>query len=447
MTKYDFPHGFALSEAALYSFTCQDVYPDVISFAAAIPDHLKSLFLIPVQLQFASGPIKEIAQRVASVRYAYSVDEMVGTKTFVQDDLPADSNEPPSEGSIFDYEFIGDRSKHQEQNYDSNDYPLRTVNYNSDVDLTESGLGYPYRLDYKPTHSSSIQRALVFKLRVALQPDKLKNHTPYKIQQNAKSISVSLVSYDKKTRVFTFSADAGNGPKTVQSKLSELDHVSLSCNCPFWRWNGPEYHAKKNNYMLNGPFGDASAPNVRDPERQYWVCKHAYAVLKRLDDFVQEVIDENWDKDEEEVLAEIDEEWDRLEGAVEVPIDEIEDDDIELEIDWDMDDLEEVDQQQQNPDDSQVQEEEQEDREFEEGVQQQEPEELNDDDLIEDDWDEVDEDDLEEQEEQKEDDKLFCEQVRFVQSLEGVELAHILISLYQGRLRISSRRHRWDAGV
>lgn len=341
--SYDFPHGYALSESALYAFTCQDVFPDTLSFAAAIPDNLKPIFLIPIRLEIASSR-SAVAHNIANHRCAdgYTPSggteegDLFGTKTFTyEDNTPT---VPSSEsGSIFQVDDADDITKHQEYNYDQNVQEPSDTSYMSDVDVTEDGFDYPYRTNQEVRHSSVKQpNVVVFKLRVALKPEQLEIHTPKKIKDNAESCTVSLVSYDKKTKVFTFSADCGNGKKQVQAKLSDIDQIAMSCNCPFWRWNGPEYHAVQKSYMLDSPFGSATAPNERDPDRKYWLCKHTYAVLRRMDFFVQEIIDENWDKDDSELLDEVDNEWDRLEGAVEIPIEDIDEDDLDLEIDWDV---------------------------------------------------------------------------------------------------------------
>lgn len=327
--KYDGPDGFILSEAALYSFYCQDVYPDVIAFAAAIPDHLRPLFLIPIKLETATASM-EIASRVASQCHCADgavptgnteESDLFGTKTFVYDDNQptVPSSEP---GSIFDNSEPDAMTHHQEYDYDQNIQVPTDTTFMEDVDITQYW-DYPYRTKETPVrHSSIIIRPVVI-TRLAIQPEKVIPHTPKKIKKNARFCNVALVSYDKKNRVYTFSVDAGNGPKTVQASLSDKDHVALSCNCPFWRYNGPEFNAKTNGFMLGQPFGTAAPPDIRDPQRQYWLCKHAYAVLKRLDQFVQEVVDENWDLDDDEILEQIDQDWDRLEGVVKIPIDDL----------------------------------------------------------------------------------------------------------------------------
>jgi hypothetical protein len=352
--EYDGPSGFILSDAAIYAFTCQDIFPDLLSFAVAIPDHLKSLFLIPVRLEAASSIIPVIASRVASRRYADAMPtgdtdaaEMFGTQTFVNYD-----NEPEitntDEGSIFDVdEGWSGRTKHQETNIDQNIQVPTETTFMNDVDMSQYQ-EYPYRTKEKPVRHSSVRQPRVALVRLAIKPEALTPHTPEKIKNNASSCIIKLISYDKRNRIFTFTANCGNGPHTVRALLSEVDQVALNCDCKFWQYNGPEYHAKRQQYMLDPQHGTAAPPDVRDPDRKYWLCKHAYATLRRLDSFVQDVVEENWDLDDKELLDTIDDNWDRLEGVAEVQLDDIEedediqvdwedieDDDLDIQVDWD----------------------------------------------------------------------------------------------------------------
>lgn len=325
----DSPQGFVLSEAAYYAFQCQDVYPDILSFAAAIPDYLKPLFLIPIKLESVSTA--SIAMRVASIPSGNTPEsELFSDKTFVNyDNEPSvPSSEPGSIFEVNDYEHM---THHQDNNYDENVIAPDDTSYMNDFDVTEFNK-YPYRTLEKPRHSSTIPHVLL--VRLALKPEALETHTPQKIQDNSKACAVTLVSYDKNTRVFTFDVKASSTPRRVQASLSEIDHIALSCNCPFWRYNGPEFHAKENSFMLGQPFGTATSPDVRDPDRQYWMCKHAYAVMRRLESFVQQVTEENWELDDDELLSQVDEEWDRMEGTALVPAEDLERDDEELEVNW-----------------------------------------------------------------------------------------------------------------
>jgi hypothetical protein len=98
----------------------------------------------------------------------------------------------------------------------------------------------------------------------------------------------------------------------VRASVSDIDHISLDCDCPFWRWNGPEFHAKSNQYALGPQRGSATSPDVRDPDKEFFVCKHAHSVISKMDDFISEIVDKNWEMDDDDLLNLIDEEWIRL---------------------------------------------------------------------------------------------------------------------------------------
>ena len=326
------PQGFMLSEAAIYSYKCQDVYPDIVSFAAAIPSHLRPLFLIPIAFESvtAATHVADGDQPSGSTPEG----DLFSYQTFVTDDAQ-DTIPDSSPGSIFDIDGGDSITHHQEYNFDENIQVPTDTSYMSDVDMTQYG-DYPYRTKEKPVRKSSEAVPAVAIVRLSMKPEYLETRAPKKIRDNAKGCSVNLVSYNKKNRIFSFSVDCGNSPKSVQASLSDIDHVALSCNCPFWRWNGPEFHAKGNSFILGQPFGSASVPNVRDPDRKYWLCKHTYAVLRRLESFVAQVVSESWDESDEEVMDKIDEEWDRMEGASHIPLEEAEEDDVDVE--WDPSD-------------------------------------------------------------------------------------------------------------
>jgi hypothetical protein len=365
------PQGFMLSEAAIYSYKCQDVYPDIVSFAAAIPSHLRPLFLIPIAFESVTA-----ASRVADGDQpsgSTPEGDLFSYQTFVTDDAQ-DTIPDSSPGSIFDIDGGDSVTHHQEYNFDENIQVPTDTSYMSDVDMTQYG-DYPYRTKEKPVRKSSEATPAVAIVRLSMKPEYLETRAPKKIRENAKACSVDLVSYDKKNRVFSFSVDCGNSPKSVQASLSDIDHVALSCNCPFWRWNGPEFHAKGNSFMLGQPFGSASVPNVRDPDRKYWLCKHTYAVLRRLESFVAQVVSESWDESDEEVMAKVDEEWDRMEGVSHIPLEEAEEDDVDVE--WDPADEEESEEEPEpdEEDESEPEEEELEEEEPEPEEEEPEPEE------------------------------------------------------------------------
>lgn len=314
--SFSSPPGYILSEAALYSFQCQDVYPDVVSFAAAIPDHLKPIFLIPVSFQL-SEPTQF---SLASSRFADGIQpsgdtpegDLFSYKSFVNEDAQGTiPNSSP--GSIFEINDADSLTHHQEYNWDENIQAPTDTSYLSDIDITQY-IEYPYRTKEKPVRKSSDSRLSqrVAMVKVAIKYEDLERKAPGVVKDRAKPCSVSLNSYNNLTRVYLFFVNCGNGVHLVRAGISDLDHVILTCSCKFWRWNGPEHHAKRNKYLLGLPHGTATPPRVRDPENKYWLCKHSYAVLKKLESFMVQIIDENWDKEDSDLMQIIDDEWDRL---------------------------------------------------------------------------------------------------------------------------------------
>ena len=66
-------------------------------------------------------------------------------------------------------------------------------------------------------------------------------------------------------------------PKNGRS-LSKAD-LQLSCSCNFWKFQGPEYHAKVGNFLYGPPRGTVARPDVMDPMGTKKTCKHVAAVL------------------------------------------------------------------------------------------------------------------------------------------------------------------------
>lgn len=326
------PHGFVLSESALYAYQDQDVFPDLISFCSAIPDHLRPLFLIPIQIYSSDSSLPVVASRIADGAIPSGQTEegdWFGSRTFVYDHdiYPTIPSSDP--GSIFDQLSPDNMTRHQnlEEEQDKNYQDPTDTSFMTDVDLTDSNFQYPYRTEESPVRHSSI---LVVNLHVALSPEALEARASKKITDNAESCNVSLISYDARGRVYTFSVSCGGKPRTVRAALTDLKHIAMNCSCPFWRWNGPEFHARTNMYLLGQTRGTASPPDVRDPDRIYWLCKHTYAVLSRFDNYVAEMVEKNEGKDEESVLEDMNENWDDLENIVEIPLDEAEKEDVDL---------------------------------------------------------------------------------------------------------------------
>jgi hypothetical protein len=63
------------------------------------------------------------------------------------------------------------------------------------------------------------------------------------------------------------------------TKYIEKGQVQVSCDCDFFRWQGPEHWAKVQRYLYGKPVGTASKPSVKDPGSHNRVCKHVAGVL------------------------------------------------------------------------------------------------------------------------------------------------------------------------
>ena len=91
----------------------------------------------------------------------------------------------------------------------------------------------------------------------------------------------------------TWEVDGSKGSKyTVRIKpirknksVKRVDKmpVQVSCDCNFFRWQGPEHWAKTNDYLYGKPVGTASKPDVKDPKGKHWACKHVRGARHRAE--------------------------------------------------------------------------------------------------------------------------------------------------------------------
>ena len=115
------------------------------------------------------------------------------------------------------------------------------------------------------------------------------------VHDRSKVVGIKLKRVDQQNRMWIFAVPGTKGVYKVRVKalpmkgntqdLGKAD-VLVSCSCPFWRWQGPEYHAKQKGYLYGKPVGTASTPDIKDPDRHHWICKHMVAVLQRVLTFV-----------------------------------------------------------------------------------------------------------------------------------------------------------------
>ena len=114
------------------------------------------------------------------------------------------------------------------------------------------------------------------------------------IQAKATSLPVKMKRADPQKRVWLFDVTGSKEPYRVKVKLLTKGNVVdpnkadvlVTCSCPFWQWQGPEYYAKEKGYLYGKPRGTAARPDMKDPGKQHGACKHVIAVLDRVSGFI-----------------------------------------------------------------------------------------------------------------------------------------------------------------
>jgi len=132
--------------------------------------------------------------------------------------------------------------------------------------------------------ASAVQRLSKIAVRMA----EIVEATSPKVRAKSVGLRVVLSRVNRKSLSWRFTVQGSDEPYTVLMKalpkgpgirnLKNTD-VLVSCSCPFWRWQGPEYHAKQKGYLYGTPVGTASTPDIKDPNREHLACKHTIAVL------------------------------------------------------------------------------------------------------------------------------------------------------------------------
>lgn len=164
---------------------------------------------------------------------------------------------------------------------------------------------YPYRDGIPNTKSASaefvvdlweLSRAPELHLpgdritKLALRTGPITEGLNPKFVERGAHCAVTVSRVDVNNLRWIFSVDCGNGPKIVKikafrkgniTKIPKMD-LDIKCSCPAWRWLGPEYHAKTEDYLDGKPRGTASVPVIKDPDGINKVCKHVAAVLSHI---------------------------------------------------------------------------------------------------------------------------------------------------------------------
>jgi len=126
--------------------------------------------------------------------------------------------------------------------------------------------------------------------RVAALIKEIREGCAPNIVSRSESLSLRLARVDSKNSVWLFDVQGSKKAYRVRLKAARKGsiadmqklHVKVSCSCPFWQWQGPEFHAKQGDYLYGSPRGLATKPDVKDPSGQHRACKHVLAVLRHV---------------------------------------------------------------------------------------------------------------------------------------------------------------------
>lgn len=242
----------------------------------------------------------------------------------LEDSLPGSATFSKKEDDVRDFDRNDDEPIYRRDNADDLLKDRDRIDIRDDNADKHDGLGawgkgewdprspktkYPYRDGIPNTKSASAEFVVGLwelasaptlrllsgsRIKVALRMDAITEGLNPKYVERANRCAVSTRRVDKKNLRWVFSVDCGNGAKVVKVKafrkggitnFSKMD-LDIKCSCPAWRWQGPEYHAKTEEFIDGKPRGTASFPIIRDPTGINRVCKHVYSVLFHIRNWV-----------------------------------------------------------------------------------------------------------------------------------------------------------------
>lgn len=90
-------------------------------------------------------------------------------------------------------------------------------------------------------------------------------------------------SWEQKIQLLDLKYDNLDESEIEKSLKSSL---KVYCECPDFLFKGFKYIATKNEYGIEE---ENREPNVNNPRQEGTVCKHLYAVLNKLNDFVKDI--------------------------------------------------------------------------------------------------------------------------------------------------------------
>ena len=235
--------------------------------------------------------------------------DIPGTRTFAKPTDDVRDFDKSEEGSIYERESPDQMAKPQDDadpgdERDHSEFKPTSTPPGGRPEDDNAITKYPYRDGIPNRHNASaefvaglwalrfaheivIEPSSLFETRTAARMEEILSGLNPKVQEKARSCTVSLKRADKANLRWLFSVDCGNGAKVVKMKATRKGNVTrigrmdltLSCSCPAWRWLGSEHHSQRDDYLDGKPRGTAAAPMIKDPEGINRVCKHVTAVL------------------------------------------------------------------------------------------------------------------------------------------------------------------------
>lgn len=274
------------------------------------------------------GPKKTFEQRSTGnspvAESGLPVGDPGGKGISLDKDIPGEKTYSKPEDDIRDFDHSTDTAPERIDGPDDMLKDRERVDVNEDNADKHDGIGYngeggrpkdsptvtkyPYRDGRPDRHYASDQASFILGLyqlrfareetvrlgggmvRTAARMDDLLEGLNPKVEDRGAMCSVLVKRVDTGNLRWIFAVDCGNGPKVVRIKgtregnivkFSKMD-LHVSCSCPAWRWLGPEFHAKGEDYLLGKPRGTASTPDIKDPQRHNRTCKHVAAVLSHI---------------------------------------------------------------------------------------------------------------------------------------------------------------------
>ena len=117
-------------------------------------------------------------------------------------------------------------------------------------------------------------------LRRAALIDNILNKMSDAVIDRSSSVRIVADNYLERLKEEPITVSVGDHEVTLEVK--EGGDIYLSCTCPFWRYQGPEYHASKEGYLYGSLRGTGDEPKKKDPNGINKLCKHSYALLNSI---------------------------------------------------------------------------------------------------------------------------------------------------------------------